>query len=211
MEPHDWAIVAATIFGPILAVQAQKWVEMSRLPRELKRSVFQTLMATRQARVSAEHVKALNMVELAFYGSRHFGISRRSKGEQRVLDAWHEYHNHLSTKADDASIPIWNVNRDDLFTNLLRGIADELGYTFDRVLLKTGSYSPMAHSELETDLASIRKLVVKILSGENGIKMDVTRFPTNEAATEEMIKLHRRLNAALADEGALNVKLRPKS
>jgi hypothetical protein len=34
-------------------------------------------MATRAARVSTEHVQALNMIDLVFYGSHVLGIHRR--------------------------------------------------------------------------------------------------------------------------------------
>ena len=49
-----------------------------------------------------------------------------------MLDAWHEYHNHLNIKADEASVPVWSVTSDELFTNLLFPIAKELSYTCRR-------------------------------------------------------------------------------
>jgi hypothetical protein len=67
MTTSDWAIVSATLLGPILAVQAQKWLERWRDYRNRKMWVFQTLMATRAARLEAEHVRALNMIDLVFY------------------------------------------------------------------------------------------------------------------------------------------------
>ena len=127
MDTKDWLLITSTVLGPVLAVQAQKWVEVFRERRGRKLWVFQQLMATRAARVSGDHVRALNMIDLAFYGSRPFGIARRSKGEQAVLDAWNEYHNHLNIQADKASVPIWSVTSDELFTNLLFAIAKELG------------------------------------------------------------------------------------
>lgn len=169
MEAKDWLLIVSTALGPILAVQAQKWVEVFRERRNRKLGIFQTLMATRAARVSPDHVRALNMIDLAFYGSRPLGIARRSRAEQRVLDAWHEYHNHLNIKADEASVPVWVANSDELFTNLLFAIAEDLSYTFDRVQLKTGSYSPMAHGAIEADQTTIRKLLVKLLSGDRAL------------------------------------------
>ena len=92
MDTRDWLIVLATIAGPILAVQAQKAVEALRERRGRKERVFAQLMATRAARLSAEHVQALNTIDLVFFGSSVLGIRRRSRGEQAVLDAWKEYH-----------------------------------------------------------------------------------------------------------------------
>ncbi|MGZ7172458.1 DUF6680 family protein [Burkholderia gladioli] len=67
----------ATLLGPVLAVQAQKWVERAREATNRKQSVFTTLMATRQSRVSIDHVRALNSIDLAFYGRRVLGVPLR--------------------------------------------------------------------------------------------------------------------------------------
>jgi len=205
LDTRDWLVIAATITGPILAVQAQKWVERLREGRNRKLWVFQQLMATRAARLSAEHVQALNMIDLAFYGSYFFGIHRRSKTEQLVIDAWREYHDHLGTKFDNAAAAVWNTRADELFTNLLFAIAKDVHYKFDRVQLKKGVYSPQAHGDLEAEQRSIRKLVLKLLAGENALKMDVTSFPADEEALKVQLAANKALSEALTGKGALNV------
>jgi len=167
------AIVFATIIGPILAVQAQKWVETLRERRGRKLGVFQTLMATRAARTSPDHVKALNMLDLVFYGTRILGKPRRTTTEQTVLDAWHEYLDHLNTKFDPASLAVWSANGDELFTNLLFAIAADVHFKFDRVQLKKGAYSPMAHSNLETEQTAIRKQLLQLLGGERALNVHI--------------------------------------
>lgn len=94
MTVSDWMIIAATLCGPILAVQAQKAIEAARESRGQKSWVFHQLMATRAARVSPQHVQALNTIDLTFYGRRRF--RGRSEQEQAVLDRWKEYHDLLS-------------------------------------------------------------------------------------------------------------------
>jgi len=59
MQVSEILIVCATVVGPILAVQAQKAVERARERRGRKAWLFHSLMATRAARVSPEHVQAL--------------------------------------------------------------------------------------------------------------------------------------------------------
>lgn len=118
MDYKDWIIVAATLLGPILAVQAQKAVESFRERRSRKARVFSQLMATRAARVSPEHVQALNMIDIVFFGDRTVGVRHRSKSEQAVLDSWREYHDHLGVKAEGEGLRLWNVRSDELFTNL---------------------------------------------------------------------------------------------
>jgi hypothetical protein len=42
----DWLIITATLLGPVLAVQAQKWVERFQERRKQQVAVFATLMTT---------------------------------------------------------------------------------------------------------------------------------------------------------------------
>jgi hypothetical protein len=191
-------------------VQAQKAIERAREQRGRKSGVFHQLMATRAARVSAEHVQALNMIDLAFYGRRVFGIHRRSKAEASVLNAWREYHDHLNTRADDDALSIWNVRSDELFINLLFAMATDVSYTFDRVQLKRGAYSPMAHGELEDQQKAIRTLAVKVLAGEIPLKMEVTDFPIHEEALKAQLDLQSKLSSALEGSGSLTVDVKSK-
>ncbi|MER1680562.1 hypothetical protein KC846_19100, partial [Enterobacter hormaechei] len=67
----NWALAIATIFAtlisPLLAVRVQKIIEKSTEKRNIKINIFTELMATRsaEARLSNEHVRALNMIDLA--------------------------------------------------------------------------------------------------------------------------------------------------
>jgi hypothetical protein len=201
-------MVAATVAGPILAVQAQKWVERIRERRHRKQTLFQQLMATRAARLSAEHVQALNMVDLVFYGSHVFGIHRRSRAERAVIEAWREYHDHLGTQFADGAGVVWNTRADELFTNLLFAIAKDVRYKFDRVQLKKGVYSPQAHGDLERQQIAARKLGLEVLAGTRAIKMDVASFPVDEEALKAQTELNKALAQALAGKGALTVTLK---
>lgn len=208
MEISNWLIISATLLGPILAVQAQKAVESFRQRKGQKLLVFHHLMATRAARVSPEHVQALNIIDLAFYGSRILGISKRKKTEQSVLDAWHEYHDHLGTQSDENSVNIWNVKGDELFINLLYAISKDLGYKFDRVQLKKGAYSPVAHGNLELEQNVLRRLAIKVLSGDRNLKLDIQSVPVNEEVLKSNIELQNKLSAALDGSGSLNVQIK---
>ncbi|WP_375543587.1 DUF6680 family protein [Leisingera caerulea] len=76
----ELAIVCATFLGPVLAVQIQKWLEKNRGVKERRLAIFRSLMATRAARLSAEHVQALNAVPVEYYGT---GNSLR-----KINEAW---------------------------------------------------------------------------------------------------------------------------
>lgn len=165
-------------------------------------------MATRAARVSSEHVQALNMIDLAFYGQRVLGIHRRSKSEQTVIDAWREYHDHLNTKVADDALRIWNVKGEELFINMLFAMAGDVAYKFDRVQLKRGAYSPVAHGELEDEQRALRKLAIEVLAGDSPLKMEVTSFPIHDEALKAQLDLQSKLSSALDGRGALTVEVK---
>jgi len=151
------------------------------------------------------------MIDLVFYGRRIFGIHRRSKAEAAVLDAWHEYLDRLNTKYEQESFALWVTKGDELFVNLLFALAVDVGYRFDRVQLKKGAYSPIAHGELEFEQQRVRKLAIDLLSGVHPLKMEVTGFPIDPAALKSQLELQAKLAAALDGRGRLSVEVIPES
>jgi hypothetical protein len=179
MTASDWAIVTATLVGPILAVQAQKWIERRQEASNRKAWVFNTLMATRGNRLTVEHVRALNMIDLAFYGPARGGTARRSKAEQAVLDSWREYLDHLSTELPKGDTSAFLASREELFINLIASMATERRYAFDRVLLRKGAYIPIAHNQLEERQSAALEGVAQVFSGRRAIK--ITPVPPDQA------------------------------
>lgn len=173
MDIKDWITILAALAGPILAVQAQKAVESFRERKSRKTALFTSLMATRAARVSPEHVRALNMIDLVFFGRRVFGVKHRTKGEQTVLNSWKEYLDHLNVRHTPDTLQTWIIRGDELFTNLLFAMAEDTDYDFDRVQLKRSSYSPTAQVELDAQQEQVRKLLVDVLGGDSPLKMHV--------------------------------------
>ena len=100
---------------------------------------------------------------------------------------------------------MWNAKGDELFVNLLFAIATDVRFKFDRVQLKTGAYSPIAHGDVEHEQTLIRKSVLKLLSGQTALKMDVESLPINEDALNAQVALQKSMNEAFAGRGALNV------
>jgi hypothetical protein len=206
LELKDWAVIFATLLGPILAVQAQKAVEAFRERQVRKVRLFEQLMATRAARISPEHVRALNMIDLVFYGKRTLGISHRSAKEQRIIDAWKEYLDHLNNKAEEGQIALWGAQGDELFTNILFAISQDLGYTFDRVQLKRGAYSPIAHGEIEAEQNELRKATLSLVTGQHALKMNVVGFPIDQEALQANIAAIQNVGKAL-ESGVLQVEV----
>src|SRR5262245_8418521 len=113
----DIVIAGCTLLGPVLAVQAQKWLEAGREKRDRRLAIFRTLMATRATMLSAVHVEALNAIPIDFYGKK------------KVMDEWETYFQHLNSSGPENDA--WYQRRVDLFVNLLTAIGREVGYSFN--------------------------------------------------------------------------------
>lgn len=172
------ATVLATLVSPLLAVQAQKFIEKHSESKAVKIDIFTRLMATRApaSRVSPEHVQALNMIDLAFYGKVKRGKTNRTETEKKVLNAWKEYFSHLCShhSATESAFEIWSQTGNQLFLNLLHEMAVDIGYDFDKAHLQNAIYSPTAHGEMNQDQFKIRKGLASILSGEQAVKIELT-------------------------------------
>lgn len=173
MDATDIITILAIFLGPIFAVQVQKFIEYRNEHRNRKLSVFYTLMSTRAARLTTEHVGALNMIDIEFYGKKFFGRRNQSEGEKKITNAWRLYNDHLNNKSPYDNSDIWNEKVDDLFTALLYVMAKYLGYDFDEVQLKRNCYRPLGHDDLELDLYKLRKGLVEVLDGEKAVPMNI--------------------------------------
>lgn len=196
----DIAIVIAAILGPVLAVQAQKWLERSRDVKERRLAIFRTLMATRAAVLYPDHVQALNAIPVEFYGTK-------SKLKE-INDAWKLFLDHHAT---DTTTEVWFQKRTDLFMDLLYLISQFLGYGFNRAQLERDIYSPRAHGELETEQMIIRKGVVQLFNGEAALPMAVKEFPAT--ADDETLANQAALQKLLLEvlEGTRSVKVETQS
>ncbi len=205
-EISDGLLIVATLAGPVLAVQAQKWVERWRDDKARRVQLFKTLMATRGAALSGAHVQALNSIDLEFHGERF----------RSVRSTWRSYLDHLNNgpeKAEDEGVDAftarqkaWEEHRQDLLVDLLSAMGTELRYSFDKVDLKRGAYTPQGHSELELEQRIVRRLAIRVLGGEQGLKMEVTRIQGDPESVEAHRAMLRSATEALQG-GALKVKL----
>ena len=177
MEYKEIVMVIAVLAGPILAVQAQKYLETIRDKKGRKLNVFHTLMATRATRLSPDHVAALNMIDIEFYGKKRFGVRVQTAGEKKVTNAWKIYNDHLGNKASEDRLDSWVEKSDELFTALLYSMSRFLGYDFDEVQLKRDCYRPIAHGDIENEQHKLRQGLVAVLDGKKSIPMAVTYLP----------------------------------
>jgi hypothetical protein len=178
MSAKDWITILAVVAGPILAVQAQKYVEAFREKKQRRLTIFKTLMSTRAERLNIEHVRALNMIDIEFYGRRVFRTRYQMPRDKAVTNAWKNYNDHLNNKATYTSEELWLKDADTLFTKLLYSMSIALGYDYDEVQLKRDCYRPEAHANIEKAQLGVLSGLADVLSGKRSLPMAVTRFPT---------------------------------
>jgi hypothetical protein len=197
MTRLEIVIAVATLLGPVLAVQAQKWIERATERKRGRAQVFATLMATRATRLSPDHVNALNRIELEFNG--------RGSKTKAVRNAWRMYADKLNDSIDpsnDAAVASWSAERDNRFIDLMFEMSNAVGYDFDRVQLRRGIYYPVAHSDYENRQKKILSDLEKVLAGEQAIPMRLV-IPDDLADLEAQLK--QRMILAYS-EGVLKVK-----
>ena len=90
-------------------------------------------------------------------------------------------------------------------------MAESLGYHFDDVHLKKGIYFPQAHSDQELAQIAIRDSLVKVLSGEKAIPMEVVSFPVSDEAIAKQNVIQTKLIEYLEGKCAVKVKIEKDS
>lgn len=172
----DWAVVGATLLGPILAVWAADIRAARKSDRERQEGVYRTLVSTRGNKVRWDHVEAINNIEFAFVPAKHGQIE-----EARKL-----YRLHLNTPGsadpDQAIRNAWHSSADRLFADLLERMAGSLSIPFQRSEIVQSSYRPDAHAIQEFELNEIRGLLLAVL--KNGRPINIRLIPDESPPSE---------------------------
>ena len=124
----DWAVVFATIAGPILAVWAAEWRQRGRTLQDRKEWVFRTLWSTRSTNLHPAHVEALNNIDFAF----------PQKEFPKIADAWGLHFAHLCTPMGETNEGKlhWLDTANNLLADLVHLMALELKIPFSKTQVK---------------------------------------------------------------------------
>lgn len=180
MDNFDWVNVLAILLGPILAVQAQSFIENKREKKQRKLEILKTLIATKSQPQMYEHVRALNLINIEFYGNK------------KVISAWEKYYNFLSNGKTETIE--WHNEREDLLTKLLSEILEATRFKFNKSQLAT--YTPKAFFDTEISNNILKEKLKTVLSGETAIHMSVDSFPS---APQEILQNQNKLQKSLID------------
>jgi hypothetical protein len=158
-----WAVLAATFLGPIFAVLASRYLEWRKETKDRQLYIFRTLMATRRAQLTVEHVTALNLIEIDF------------KGKSDVLNAWQEYFRNLCCDPKSEGFQRALNERPQLLTKLLHAIARNLNYNIEQLDIMSGGYYPQMFYDNLQKQQEIQALLAEQISGKRPLLVKIVR------------------------------------
>lgn len=154
-----WAVVLSTFVSPVAAVSITLWNESRRSLRDRRLAIFRILMATRRAGLTPEHVGALNLVEVDFYGC------------SKVQAKWSEYKGHLFRKAPaDAE---WLETRERLLANLLFEMGSVLKLNIPAMEIFKGGYAPSGWETRDAKQNEAIDYVLDLAKSKNAVPIRV--------------------------------------
>lgn len=159
----DLLMIFATFFGPIAAVQAQKYLERLRQKDESQRKIFTILMITRNNKMSLEHINALNSVPIEFYG--------KNAKLKEVCELWRRYIELLSTKYNDQDS--WSEKLNEIYNYMLAEMAKILKYDFTYTQISKEGYFPQGYNNVENEQFLLRLGMMELLNGKRKIKIEI--------------------------------------
>jgi len=203
----EWWVVLATLAGPVIAVQTQKFIERATESRRRRLQIFNTLMANRATRLADDYVRALNLIDIEFL-PRRFGSTK----DREVINAWRELFGEFTQgiargETDQVLINAWHQRCDDRLIELLSAMSSALGYSFSKEELRRGIYYPQGHVEREQAQLAILAGLKNIVSGDGALRMKVTEVPVSDELVNAQRVLAEKSAGAYDKDGAFRVRM----
>ena len=201
MTPMEIVVMAtATVLGPVLAVQAQKWIERATERKNRRQWVFRALMANRGAQLNDDYVRALNLIDLDF------------ASEKSVINAWRSLlgtlNENLGADPTEAVVIAWNRTVTERTVSLLSEMSKSLGYDFPDEQLRRGIYYPKGRAELEQSaLQVVHRLRDVLIAGNGTIPISMAAAPGAAELAEAQVELLHRSARCYGDDGAMRVRV----
>jgi len=181
MTISDSLVILAIVIAPILAVQIQKFIENRKEVRSRKMQIFRTLMATRATPVYAQHVEALNMIDIEFFENK-----KVTEAWKLLLDNFANYPQNPQDPNYQAQLNSCMEKSGDLLADLLYEMARSLNYSFDKVHLKRGAYIPKGHVDYILDQEFLRRSLVGVLLGQVPIPIKIVDIPNDKTQSQDI-------------------------
>jgi hypothetical protein len=190
---NEMLTIIALVAGPIMAVLITRHLDDSRTYRARRMDVFRTLMRTRRAILTPDHIGALNLVEIEF------------AKDLSVMAAWKllftNFGNPQARREDERLDGITNqaeiVKRNELFgqrlsqerqsllAKLLHQMARTLGFKVEQLEIFEGGYTPQFWVNVESEQETIRKFAVDLATANRALPIAVIDYRSAEQVMSE--------------------------
>ena len=174
MSLVEFFMLVAVITGPISAVFVTRWLDDRRNRRERRMNVFRTLMRTRQVPTTAEHVGALNLIEIEFAKDgdvlvtwkdlfQHFAANHTRRDEEEDDD-----HKSVSERRirDERFRMRLSDERQRLLAKLLHRMASALNFKIEQLEIFEGGYTPQGWYDDDLEQRIVRRFLVDLYAGK---------------------------------------------
>lgn len=167
---NNWLTILAILAAPWVALWIQAKLDAKKEAKGRRLNIYKTLMATRATPLSQEHVRALNMIDLEFYGKKKY---------QSIRSAWQAYLRvRIEHKAtNEKEIIDFNKACDETLTTLLVKMGKTLGYNFNEENIRKSLYKPGGHVSEENYQTFIRAKLSDLFSGSFALPMNLKVSP----------------------------------
>ena len=162
-----FATFLAVLAGPKIGATVARNLEDQRQKQQERMTILASLLRTIQgpARLSSEHVGALNLIQLMFYG------------EKEVLDTYKKYMEHLNTPPPPPDQVQQSErffrDREGHFLELIATLASALRYQFDKKDLENLAYAPQRWWDIDRAQQQNMYLLTELLSGRSQLPVSV--------------------------------------
>lgn len=193
----DWTLLSgltllAIFVGPVAAILVAQFLDRRRERVHRRMEIFRTLMRTRRTPMWAEHVGALNLVEIAF------------AGVDAVIAAWKDLFEHLGSEPPRRSSEELGVTmspeeqtaanrrfhgriateRAERLAVLLHAIAKNVGHKAEQLEIFKGGYTPQGYADVEFEHRMIRQFVLDLYVGKRVVPVGVVEYRPAEPPTD---------------------------
>jgi hypothetical protein len=177
INTETWAIVLATALGPVMAILITRWRDRVREIHSRRMRIFRTLMATRRQTITPDHVVALNLIEVNFYGVKS------------IEKAWRVYHRHLNSAPRGRPMTPnesseFEEARNDLLAKLLFAIAQFLNFTLSEIDVRNGGYAPDGWRYRDERQGELLELAREMAAGRRPLPVYPVQSASESQATQ---------------------------
>jgi len=191
MTLNEILTLIALVGGPVAAVLLTRYTDQSRERSSRRMDVFRTLMRTRRAPTTAEHVGALNLIEIEF------------ASDQQVLSAWKNLFGHFAQehprrpdelvlrdrdrrRCDEAFYGRLADERARLLSKLLHAMAKALNFKIEQLEIFEGGYIPQGWEDELVEQRLVRKFLLDLYQGKVALPVMAFEAPRLSNGSESL-------------------------